>query len=386
MNSKANEPLRVGIVGAGFMGEVHARAVIRSGARLAAVAAGSPAEARDAATRWGAEGFASDPEAVLTADDLDVVHICTPNHLHAGQAQVALESGQNVICEKPLATSSADARRLADLARESGTVTAVPFVYRFYGSVRETRARIQRGDAGTLRLVHGSYLQDWLADPADTNWRVNPRLGGASRAFGDIGIHWCDLAEFVTGQRITRLVATTAAPVDRTSDGHPKANGTNPDDQTATEDIASLLFQMDGGITGSVLVSQVSLGRKNRLWLSVDGEEAAYSFDQENPETLWVGGRTHNMIVPRGSSEYTPDAAAYNRTPAGHPQGYQDCFDAFIRDVQSAVRGELPDGLPSFGDGLRSALIVDAVLASSRTGQWVEVGDETRIPDSLLAG
>lgn len=360
--------LRVGIVGAGFMGGVHARATARSGAHLVAVAAGAIEEAVHAARRWGADRAAESAEDILTADDIDVVHICTPNHLHAAQAELALKAGKHVVCEKPLATTTADAQRLVELAEERGVVAAVPFVYRFYGSVREARARVGRGDAGALLLVHGSYLQDWLAGEADTNWRVDPRLGGTSRAFGDIGIHWCDLVEFITGQRIRAVMASLATPVAARG-----GRGSEDTEPVVTEDIAALLFTLDSGAVGSVVVSQVSLGRKNRLWLSIDGEDAAYVFDHERPETLWVGGREHNALVPRGTGEQSAEASVYDRTPAGHPQGYQDCFDAFVADVHSAICGSTPDGLPSFEDGLRSALLVEAVLASARTGQWVEV-------------
>jgi predicted dehydrogenase len=368
MTSQDGARLRVGIVGTGFMGGVHARAIARSRAELVAVASSSLAEAEAAARRWGVVGGARSVPDVLTGTDIDAVHICTPNHLHASQVEVALKAGKHVICEKPLATNRDDAQRLVDLARERDLVAAVPYVYRFYGSVREARARIRRGDAGSLRLIHGSYLQDWLAGAEDTNWRVDPKIGGASRAFGDIGIHWCDLAEFLTGRRIREVVARMATPVaNRAGDAATELR------QSETEDIAAVLFTMDDGISGSLIVSQVSLGRKNRLWVSIDGENAAYVFDQESPEALWVGGRQHSTVVPRGSLDQSRDAAAYDRTPAGHPQGYQDCFDAFVADVYTAIAGQPPDGLPLFEDGLRSAVIVDAVLESARSGKWVEV-------------
>ena len=137
-------------------------------------------------------------------------------------------------------------------------VTAVPFVYRFYPTVREARARIATGEAGRLWLLHGSYLQDWLAGAGESNWRVDPALGGASRAFGDIGVHWCDLMEFVTGHRIVRLTATTARAFEERSTGD-RAGA------VATEDGAVVLFETDQGAAGSVVVSQVTPGRKNRL-------------------------------------------------------------------------------------------------------------------------
>jgi predicted dehydrogenase len=294
--------------------------------------------------------------------DVDVVHICTPNHLHAPLAERAIAAGKHVICEKPLSTGVDSSRRLADLAATATGVTAVPFVYRFYPTVRDARGRVQRGEAGPLRLLHGSYLQDWLSRPDEHNWRVDPALGGGSRAFGDIGVHWCDLVEFVTGHRITRLVARMLT-VPRGTAGS----------GSGTEDAAMVMFETDRGALGSVVVSQVSPGRKNRLWFSLDGSEASLQFDQELPDSLWVGGREQNMVVPRGAETASPDAARYNIVPVGHPQGYVDCFTAFVADVYAAAAGNSPDGLPTFADGLRAALITDAVVTSAASGNWVEV-------------
>jgi predicted dehydrogenase len=215
---------------------------------------------------------------------------------------------------------------------------------------------------GPLRLLHGTYLQDWLSRPDDHNWRVDPSLGGGSRAFGDIGVHWCDVVEFVTGHRITRLAARMLTV--------PRTSGRSG---SGTEDAATVMFETDQAALGSVVVSQVSPGRKNRLWLSLDGSEASLQFDQESPDSLWVGGREQNLVVPRGAEAASPDAARYNIVPVGHPQGYLDCFTAFVADVYAAAAGNPPDGLPTFADGLRAALITDAVVTSAASGQWVEV-------------
>ncbi len=358
--------IRAGIIGTGFMGGVHARAVRATGATLTRVSARTPEVARQGAEAMGATAAAESAEELLEADDVDVVHVCTPNHLHARLAELALKAGKHVICEKPLATTAEDARRLAELAAETEAVTAVPFVYRFYPAVREARARIRAGEAGRLWLLHGSYLQDWLASSQDSNWRVDPAIGGASRAFGDIGVHWCDLMEFVTGHRITRLTATTAnAFAERRT-----KNGSAP---VGTEDGATVLFETDGGAAGSVVVSQVSPGRKNRLWFSFDGQDASYSFDQESPDTVWVGGRSENRVILRGPDTLRPDAAHYATLPAGHPQGYQDSFNAFVADTYDAVGGHEPDGLPTFADGSRAASVTAAVVQSARSHTWVEV-------------
>jgi predicted dehydrogenase len=285
-----------------------------------------------------------------------------------------------VICEKPLATDAAGARRLVDAAAGSGLQAAVPFVYRYYPTVREARERVRAGRTGALRVLHGTYLQDWLLRPDDTNWRVDDELGGASRAFADIGSHWCDLAEFVSGHRITRLSARVLIAVpERVGDigRHAFGSGGNRDEVTSvtTEDAALVQFETDQGALGSVVVSQISAGRKNRLWIELDGSDEALAFDQEHPEELWQGTRESLSILRRDPATLSPAAARYATLPAGHPQGYGDCFDAFVSDVYHAVRDgrAVPDGTPTFADGLRAAVITEAVLASSRDGQWVDV-------------
>jgi predicted dehydrogenase len=358
-------PLRAGLIGTGFIGGVHAHAVRASGNVLSRVAGSSPSRSEDAARRLGAVHGGASAEEVATADDVDVVHICTPNHLHAQYAELALKDGKHVVCEKPLATTVADAQRLTELAAAAGVVAAVPFVYRYYATVRDARARVAGGETGPLRLLHGSYLQDWLSDGADTNWRVDAALGGASRAFADIGVHWCDLVEFVSGHRIRRLTA-------RTLTAFPGRAG--------TEDAATVLFETDRGAVGSLVVSQITPGRKNRLWFSLDGPDASLSFDQELPDTLWKGLREHVEVIPRGSSTTPGSAQAYSSLPAGHPQGYQDCFDAFVEDVYAAARGGDPEGLPTFADGLRAARLTDAVLASAGAGGWTEITEGEGTP------
>jgi predicted dehydrogenase len=348
------------------MGRVHAHAIRAARAELVAVASSSPESAQLGASRLGAARVAQSPAELIAADDIDVVHVCTPNATHLDLATAVIAVGKHVICEKPLATTVSDAQLLADRARRGDVVAAVPFVYRQYAMVREARARIAAGEGGQLHLLHGSYLQDWLSGSGDSNWRVDPNAGGASRAFADIGIHWCDLMEFVTGHRITRLQASirTVFPM--------RADTDRPAD-VATEDIATMQFDTDRGASGSAVVSQVSLGQKNRLRFSFDGTGASYSFDQESPDVLHVGGREATTLIPRDAQVLAPAARPYSVLPPGHPQGYQDCFNSFVGDVYAAIGGETRDGLATFSDGLRAAAITSAVLESARTRAWVEV-------------
>ncbi|WP_413805001.1 Gfo/Idh/MocA family protein [Streptomyces sp. OE57] len=358
--------LRVAVIGTGFMGAVHTRSAVAAGADVVGIVGSTPAKGRAAAEAFGAgRGFDS-VEDVLR-HGVDVVHVCTPNATHARFARAALTAGVAVVCEKPLATDVPTARELAELAAERGLVTAVPFVYRYYASVREARARLARPEHRPPWLIHGSYLQDWLADATATNWRVDPTDGGATRAFGDIGVHWCDLAEFVTGQRITRVNAAFARAVP----ARPAAGGElRP---VATEDGAVVLLETDAGAVGSVVVSQASAGYKNALSFSFDGPDASYAFRQETPESLWIGGRDHSQVLMRDPGRPGAPVGRSAVLPAGHPQGYYECFADFAADAYAAVRQEKVPSLPTFADGVRAATITQAVVDSARSGGWVEV-------------
>jgi predicted dehydrogenase len=335
-----------------------------------------PARSEEAARSWGVEAAYADLDALI-ADRPDMVHICTPNATHAPYAEALARAGIHVVVEKPVATTVAEAERLQAAVRESGVVAAVPYVYRYHPMVREIRARRQAGELGEVALVHGSYLQDWMLSPDVSSWRVDPEQGGASRAFADIGTHWCDLAEFVSGESFAEVNATTSI----THSTRPAAGGASFSGAVAsseraevvTEDIATATFRTDRGVLANAVISQVSAGRKNRLWLEVDGTSASAVFDQERPESVWFGGEDGSLTVHRGEGRISPDQACLNRTPAGHPQGWSDAFDAFVADAHAAACGESPEGLPTIADGVRSVRLVEAVLESAREGTWASV-------------
>ena len=348
---------------------VHRRAALLSGADLVGVLGSAPDRSRQAARRWGLPtAFASLAE--LAASPVEVVHVCTPNATHAPYVEALLAAGKHVICEKPLGVTLPEAERMTALAEQSGVVATVPFVYRYHPVVREIRARAQAGQYGRWNLLHGSYLQDWLLSPAATNWRVDPVHGGRSRAFADIGSHWCDLVEWVTGERLENLAAqmSTAVP-ERPAD----AAAAQRLAAVPTEDLATVMFRTATGVPGSMLVSQVAAGRKNRLWFELDGSAGSTVFDQENPESFWTGTAEGGQMFARASDTGSAEQRRLSYLPAGHPQGYGDCFAAFVADTYAAIGGHQPDGLPTFADGLRSAQIVDAVLRSAAASAWTEV-------------
>jgi predicted dehydrogenase len=343
------------------MGTVHSRAIRASGGEVVGIVGSGPERGREAAAALGTEPYA-DLEALLADPSVTVVHVCTPNHLHAAAARAALAAGRHVVCEKPLATTLADASAMEAEAEAAGVVATVPFVYRFHPMVREARARIAAGELGRIALAHGGYFQDWLARPSDDSWRVDPALGGATRAFGDVGSHWCDLLEFVTGARITALSARLVTVIGERASG-----------PVTTDDVATLSFEATGGVVGTAVMSQVSPGRKNRLTIEVSGVEGSVAFDQEDPERLWMGGLDANRVLLRDPVTASAAAARYSSLPAGHPQGYQECFTHFVADTAAAIAGEDVDGLPTFADGRRAAALAEAVVTSAREGIWVEV-------------
>ncbi|MFD7288784.1 Gfo/Idh/MocA family protein [Streptomyces sp. NPDC059863] len=254
------------------------------------------------------------------------------------------------------------------------------FVHRYHPIVRELRARRLAGEFGRWHLLHGSYLQDWMLSPTAGNWRVRADAGGRSRAFADIGSHWCDLVEFVSGERFDTLTASTSIAIpERPAEtaesftAHADAAGPAPLAPVTTEDAAIVTLRTATGVSWDVVVSQVSAGRRNRLWFELDGAAGSAVFDEENPETAWLGLPDGAWVVARGAGSLAPDRQRLSYLPGGHAQGYQDCFKAFVADTYAAIAGDKPTGLPTLDDGLRSARIVDAVLASAASGAWTPV-------------
>lgn len=371
---------RIALIGTGMIAGAHLRAARTLGAEVLGILGSRPERSAQVAREWRIPTGYPDL-AALIAERPDVVHVCTPNNSHACYAEALIRAGIHAVVEKPVATTLADAELLADLAAKNGVVVTVPYVYRYHPLVREIRARRIAGEFGDIALVHGSYLQDWLLSPDAATWRANPVEGGPSRAFADIGTHWCDLAEFVSGEQFLRLSAITSIthPTrprhSTTSFGGAVSSGNQQPEHVPvhTEDIAVVNFETARNIPATTVISQVSAGRKNRLWLEIDGTTGSAVFDQENPETIWLGRENETVLLHRGETGARPEQARFNHVPAGHPQGWTDAFTAFIHDTYQAVGGDVPDGLPTIDDGLRSVGLIDAVLTSAQNRQWVTV-------------
>ena len=372
--------LKAGVVGTGFIGVVHVDALRRLGVTVAGVVGSSPERARAKAVAPVYDSY----DALLADESVDVVHLTTPNNLHYPQVKQALAAGKHVVCEKPLAMTSAESGELLELADASGLVHCTNFNIRFYPIIQEARARIDIGELGDVWNVHGGYLQDWLQQPTDWNWRLEPERGGDLRAVGDIGSHWLDLVQFVTGRRIESLLAdmATVIPVRRRPVGEVETYAAagdieRTDAHMTTEDLAHILLRFEGGMRGSLVVSQVSAGRKNSLRFEVDASEGALAWDSERHEELWLGERDGpNEILMRNPGLLTPPAQARTQLPAGHAEGFADTFRELYRAVYTAVAAGGPPAdpdYPTFAAGHWENVLGDAVALSDRERRWVEV-------------
>jgi len=380
--------LRSAVVGAGFVGPHHVDAVRRGGyAAVVALAGSDQARTEARARQLGVAVGTADLGALLADASIDVIHVCTPNATHMEIASRALEAGKHVVVEKPVAPTAGAARELAHLAAERGRHAAVAFTYRGYPMIRRARELVASGELGEIRLVLGSYLQDWLLEAADYNWRLESSLGGASRAVADIGSHWFDTTEFVTGRRIESVLAdlSTFIPLrQRPKGGATTFQAGGADTETVridTEDAAGMLVRFDGGARGVCLVSQVSPGRKNDFRLELSGSRRSLAWAQEEPNTLWLGARSdRSAVIPREPWEGAEAELGTPSLPPGHPEGWSEALRDLFRPFYRAIaEGEAPPSpgesavYPTLDDGTRAVAFVEAVLQSAREGRWTPV-------------
>jgi predicted dehydrogenase len=377
---KRLDELKAAVVGTGFIGAVHVDALRRLGVEVLGVAGSTPERAGSKGLAPAYDSF----EALLADERVDVVHLTTPNRLHFPQAKQALAAGKHVVCEKPLALTAGESGELVELAEAAGLVNCTNFNLRFYPLVQETRARVRAGALGDVWNVHGAYLQDWLAQPTDWNWRLEPDKGGELRAVADIGSHWMDLAQFVTGFRIVEVLAdfATTIPVRRRPAGEVETFASADDLERVdapmtSEDLAHILLRFDGGARGSLVVSQVSFGRKNSLRIEVDGSAGSAAWDSESNEELWLGHRDRpNEILRRDPALLHPDAAARTQLPVAHTEGFADTFRELYRAVYADVACGKPTAdpeYPTFRDGHVENVLGDALALSNRERRWAEV-------------
>jgi predicted dehydrogenase len=348
------------VVGTGFMGGVHVEALRRLGVDVVGVVGST----RDRASRANLAPAFESFDAMLSDERVAVVHITTPNHLHHAQAKAALQAGKHVVCEKPLAMNSAESADLLATAERTGLVHAVNHNLRFYPLVQHLQGVIASGGLGSIRLLSGHYLQDWLMKESDWNWRVDRSLGGSLRAVGDIGSHWMDMTQFLTGLKITSVMADLARFVE-----------TRDSRDVETEDAATILLHYEGGARGAVVVSQVSAGRRNQLAFEIDGSHSSAAWSSEQPDELWLGhGDRPNELLPRDPNLMAAAGRAASFVPGGHAEGYADTFKALYKAVYAAVAAGRPGtNYPTFADGHDMMLVMDAIQRSSGEGHWAHV-------------
>jgi predicted dehydrogenase len=380
----------MGIVGAGFVGPHHIDAVRRLGfVDIVAVAGSSQASAEKKAEALGARRGYGGYEALIGDPEVQVVHNATPNHLHFPVNAAAIAAGKHVVSDKPLAMTSAEAKKLVDLAAKAGIANAVTFNYRGNPLVQQARVAIARGDIGAPHFLHGSYLQDWLIKDTDYSWRLEPDKGGASSALGDIGSHWCDLAQHVSGLRIVEVLGdiTTTIPKRKKPRGSREAFQAGSSGEAfdlvdiKVEDLASVLVRFDNGARGSFSVGQVCAGHKNDLTLEICGPKGSIRWLQERQNDLWFGHRDKpNAILQKDPSLLDEVARDYAHLPGGHQEAWADAFFNVMRDIYGFIAAGRkptdahPPAFATFEDGYRANCIVEAILQSAKKGSvWTKV-------------
>jgi predicted dehydrogenase len=367
------------------MGRVHTEGVRRLGnVEVAGIAASSASKARQFADELSVEESSGDYRDFLADPTIDAVHVCTPNALHFPMAKAAMEAGKHVICEKPLAMSTGEAAEMVRIAKERNLANCTFHNLRYYPQVQNMRRMREAGDLGEIYAVQGTYSQDWLLYDTDYNWRIEKAANGRSRAFADIGTHWCDMVEHITGLRITSL----CADLQTFHKSRKKPKGSvetfsgktlQPSDYEEvpidTEDFGAVLLRLGETTRGAMTVSQISAGRKNRLFMEIYGTKGSVTWNQEQPDELWIGQRnTPNQIVVKDPSLMSEKARSYADLPGGHSEGYDDTFkQVFRRFYRTVADRSAHVEYPTFEDGLRQLHILETVLESSEARAWVDV-------------
>jgi len=376
--------LRAAVIGAGFVGRAHIEALRRLAIPIQGVLGSSPSRTAQACDSLGIARAYQSMADLASDGSVDVVHVCTPNHLHFPETESALRAGKHVMCEKPLAMNTRETAALVELARERQRVGAVTYNLRYYPLCQEAHALVKQGAIGEPRIAHGTYLQDWLFYPRDWNWRLDPALGGKMRAVADIGTHWLDLVGWITGRKLTELCAdlATVIPVRQRPKGpletfqKTRDLASEPVPMT-TDDYGSILLHFEANLHGVLTVSQVSAGRKNRMWFEIDGSEGSLAWDEEQPNVLWLGSRKEaNRWLIKDPSLMSPEARPYAGYPAGHAEGYPDTFVQLFRDLYTYIAAgdfKAPRSFPTFETGHHEVKLCELIALSADERRWVEV-------------
>lgn len=377
--------LGAAVIGTGFIGTVHLQALRRMGIHVTGVLGSNPERGQLAADTLNVPKAYQSLEDLLSDSAVNVVHVTSPNQFHFSQVKQILAAGRHVVCEKPLTMTSAESKELMELAAKSDLITAVNYNIRFYPLNQHAKQMVSDNQLGEVRLISGHYMQDWLLFDTDWNWRLNADQGGPLRSVGDIGTHWIDLTSSITGLKVTEVMAELntfisprmqpVGPVETFSTD--RSAETIPT-EIHTDDTALLLFRYSNGARGSLVVSQISPGRKNSLLWQVDGSKESASWTSESPDDLWLGRRNEpNGVLHRDAALMNEAGASAATLPGGHVEGFADTFFALFRAVYSAVQaGSQPTdpAYATFADGHYEMQVCDAVLESAKEQRWVSVG------------
>ena len=379
-----SKKLRAGIIGVGFIGAVHAEQLRRLGNVEVAAIADTADPQKKADSLHVPRGYA-DYREMIDVENLDCVHVCTPNNSHYEIARYAMEKGVHVVCEKPMAVTPKEAEALLAYAEEKKLIHAMNFICRFYPLAFQIREMIRNGELGDVFTVHGGYFQDWLFYDTDYNWRLEPELSGESRAFADIGSHWIDLVEFLTGLRVTEVLADFET-FRKTRKKPKKAVDTysgmalRPEDYEevpiCTEDYAAVLFRLNNGARASCNITQVFAGRKNQMIVAIAGSKCSVHWDSELSNEIWIGRRDRdNGQLVKDPSILAPKAAGIVSYPGGHVEGLADTFKHNFKQVYRAIEtGDASQGdYATFADGLREMRLCEKIVQSARERRWVAV-------------
>lgn len=376
--------ITVGLIGAGYIGPIHLGALARlGGVRVKTVIDVNGELARKAAAAYNVPNSGMDHREVINDPEIDVIHNCTPNKYHYQITKEALEGGKQVLSEKPLAMDLKEAEELVELAEKKRAITGIDFCYRYYPVVQEMAVRVRRGDAGAVRMVSGSYFQDWLSREIDWTWRLLRSESGESNITADLGSHWFDLIQFVTGLKVEEVIGdlATLIPVRRRPTrqvlAFEKVEEVESEEvKVELEDYSSVLFRLSNGAPGSFTTSQVCAGRKSDTEFQIYGSDCSYAWNHKEATVLWIGHREKaNEILIENPTLQDPSTAAYASLPAGHPLGYHDAVMNLFKDYYEAVEGGGKGGelRPTFQTGFEEMKILEAILASHKKRSWVTV-------------
>ncbi len=374
--------LGAAVVGVGFVGRAHVESLRRQGIPVQGILGSSLPRTQEACRALKLSRAYSSIEELLSDPSVDVVHLCTPNHLHLPHAQAALRAGKHVMCEKPLAMDAVETAALVQEMQKSNCVGGVTYNQRYYPLCQEAHALVHSGAIGEPRLVHGTFLQDWLLYPSDWNWRLEADQGGAMRAVSDIGTHWLDLMMWITGRSVTEVCADLATvipvrqrPLGRVETFQKRESGAFEEVKMTSDDYASILLHFEGGLRGVLTVSQISAGRKNRLWFEIDGSEGSLAWNAEEANVLWLGSRNEaNRILIKNPALMSPEARGYAAYPAGHTEGYPDTFMQLFKDFYAYIEAgdfRAERTFPTFETGHVEVALCDVIAASARERRWV---------------